>query len=46
MNEHLIDEFKLFLMPFIFGSGKYLFSEGFFKNLELVESRNVNQNIV
>ena len=46
MRDDLIDEFKLFVIPIIIGKGKQLFSDSSFKNVNLIESKIVNQNMI
>ena len=46
MKENLIDEFKLFLLPMIFGTGKQLFQETNFNGLNLLNYKKLDSDII
>ena len=46
MKEHLIDEFKFFIIPYVTGSGKLMFQDVNFNSLSLVKFQNIDSNTI
>ena len=45
LKEEIIDEFRLFIIPFIIGSGTRLFNDGDTRNLTLIRAEKLSSDI-